>query len=123
MSPEQLSAAAAAAIMVAISAVLLALVALRRGRDSDEKVHKRLAELQQLLDQAENRIARLERARDGSADDAGGQGRPAAAHKADEIASLAGQGVEAVEIARRMNIDVGEVELMINLQKCRPVST
>ena len=123
MSPEQLSAAAAAAIMVAVSAVLLALVALRRGRDSDEKVHKRLAELQQLLDQAENRIARLERARDGSADDTGGQGRPAAAHKADEITRLAGQGVEAVEIARRMNMDVGEVELMINLQKCRPVST
>ena len=123
MSPEQLSAAAAAALMVAISAVLLALVALRRGRDSDEKVHKRLTELQQQLDQAENRVARLERARDGLADDAVGEGRPAAAAKADEIARLAGQGVEAVEIARRMNMDVGEVELMINLQKCRSASS
>lgn len=52
MSLEQLAAAVAAAIMVAISAVLLALVALRRGRDTDEKVQKRLVEFQQLLDQA-----------------------------------------------------------------------
>lgn len=52
MSLEQLAAAVAAAIMVAISAVLLALVALRRGRDTDEKVQKRLVEFQRLLDQA-----------------------------------------------------------------------
>ena len=123
MSPEQLSAAIAAAIMVAVSALLLALVALRRSRNTDEQVRRRLVEFQRLLDQAENRIARLDGTRPRGPDDPAGAGRSTAAHKADEIARLALQGLNAIEIARRMNVDVGEVELMINLHKCPPASS
>jgi hypothetical protein len=36
---------------------------------------------------------------------------------------LAVQGLDAIEIARRTNVDVGEVELMINLHKCSSASS
>ena len=123
MSPQQLSAAIAAAIMVAVSAVLLALVALRRSRRTDEQVRRRLVEFQRLLDQADNRIARPDGTRPSGPDDPAGAGRSTAADKADEIARLAVQGLDAIEIARRMNVDVGEVELMINLHKCPSASS
>ena len=123
MSLEQLSAAIAAAIMLAASAALLALLVLRRLRNAIELIRRRLDELQQSLERAENRIAQLEAARRAGGDDPAGGGRPAAALKADEVSRLASQGLNAVEIARRMNMDVGEVELMINLHSRPPASS
>jgi hypothetical protein len=37
-----------------------------------------------------------------------------------EILRLAGQGISAIDIARRKNMNVGEVELILNLHRTRP---
>lgn len=36
----------------------------------------------------------------------------------DEIIRLSGQGLDDIEIARRLDINVGEVELVLGLQRC-----
>jgi len=112
VSNEALAAASIIAMLVAASAVLLALAAVRRSRRRlDRDVLDRMRRYQELLAEADQRISRLERRAqtDEPAD------RPAKRRRLEDITRLARQGVDPVEIARRTGTDIGEVELALNL--------
>ncbi len=79
-------------------------------------LEQRIRRLQKLIADADGRIDELRRLAAAREDDAGlyqpdGPDEQARA----EIIRLGRQGLEAVEIARRMDVAVGEVELVINL--------
>jgi hypothetical protein len=82
----------------------------RLAADLDE----RTGEMERLLKEADARISELRRL-----SPAAGEGRYEPNGEGDarraEVRRLCGRGLEPVEIARRMQMDVGEVELMINL--------
>jgi methyl-accepting chemotaxis protein len=77
----------------------------------DLRMDARIQELQEAMDRAETTLQRL-----GS----GGKGpdyRPIRDPAHGEILRLDGQGLDSIEIARRMEMDVGEVELVLNLNR------
>jgi len=82
----------------------------------DKTVDQRLGQLRSLLAEADSRIRQLERL---VADASGGQPPPAQAAQADMIIAMAAQGLDSVEIARRLGIDVGQVELTLHLRRAR----
>lgn len=105
----------------------------------DERIELRLTELKRLLDDADARIADVKARKDEAVTDRGNY-RPArepglsarenpvdrsvsGSEKTDsrheEIVRLKGQNIDPVEIARRMEMNVGEVELILNLHRRR----
>jgi hypothetical protein len=108
----------------------------------DQRIERRMAELKRLLAEADAEIARAEaniaraNVRTGPKPPAGGSyeavdaapsisrngpAEPLAARderidpRYEEILRLSGQGLDAIEIARRVEMNVGEVELVLNL--------
>jgi hypothetical protein len=86
---------------------------------------ERLAErverdLSQQMREARDLLAETERRasepREGSSGGSPGRYEPGAEPRRAEVIRLSRQGVDAVEIARRMDLEVGEVELMVHLQ-------
>jgi len=105
----------------------------------DKRVENRLAELRRLLDEVDAKVDKAQatlrrlRGQDGSykppcppAIDAGeppatGRARPKApaaiSPRQQEVLRLKAQGLDAVEIARLVGMNVGEVELVLNLHR------
>ena len=105
----------------------------------DRRIESRLEELRRLLAEADKRIAeaRLGRERERTTSEGPQPAEPTGAQEApaseasgqlpertaseavslqrEKILSLKTQGLSAIEIARRMGMDVGEVELVLNL--------
>jgi len=70
--------------------------------------------LRKLLAELDVRIAELRRLSGPGAD---GRHSPAAESRRDEIRRLANQGIDPVGIAQRLDMHVGEVELMVHLDR------
>jgi hypothetical protein len=87
----------------------------RLAEDIDARVEDRADKLRGLLTRADERIADLQRLSSQSPRPA--REPPAAGSPRAEVLHLAGQGLDAVEIARRTNLDVGEVELVLSLER------
>ena len=82
------------------------------------RVDDRIGRLQELLEQADQRLGRLEElCRQAAARPSAASGSAAAPIARSEILRLSGQGLQSVEIARALQMDVGEVELVLNLQR------
>jgi len=94
----------------------------------DERIASRLTKLSSVLAETDATIAdlqaKLRLLNGGRHTDlpdkgpAGPDGRPSSRHG--DVMRLHGQGLDTVEIARRMRMSVGEVELVLNLQPARP---
>ncbi len=136
--PLALPAAAAGALVVAM-AVIAARLARRRPRDIDlpslrsdvaelageledyarqidRQVAQRLEHLKALLAEAESKQQELRRLLEAAAKTATEDpGRSRIANS--QVLALASQGLDSVEIARRLQMDVGEVELILNLHR------
>jgi hypothetical protein len=83
-----------------------------------EELDARVGKLHQLLAEVDQRIEELRRlSTDALA--ASNLARSALERQHREVLRLSRQGLDAVEVARRLELDVGEVELMLNLQRCR----
>lgn len=85
--------------------------------DVDARLDERAEQLRGLLAEANERIAELRYLRDNSA--SGGDGGPTDPRQA-EVVRLATQQIHPVEIARRLAMDVGEVELVLSLSRSVP---
>ena len=83
------------------------------GRRIDNQVELRMGELRRLLDQADLRIAQL-RCHDSSSPGPSGAG---GAGSKDRVLQLSRQGQGPEQIARQTGLDVGEVELILNLER------
>ena len=83
----------------------------RRADQIDRQLNDRLQALQQAMQQADEKLKRLE------SEPAGGKYRPVDDPAHSEILRLRRQGLDLVEIARRVEMDVGEVELVVNLSQ------
>lgn len=96
--------------------------ALARLTGLADEIDARLAaqtdRLERLLARADDKIARLGNGAPASGDV--GRYAPVADPRRREIRRLAGQQVDSVEIARRLEMDVGEVELVLNLGRSGP---
>jgi hypothetical protein len=93
----------------------------RLGRDIDTRIAERAEGLRALLAKADHRIAELRRLSDprpGQAAD----GAPADPRQR-LILRLAGHRMDPVEIARRVGVDVGEVELVLSLYGSAPAES
>jgi len=112
MTNEFLSAISMVTLAVAVSAVLLAVVAVRRSRQRiDGDIQQRLDAYQTVLEETESRLRALERR--GDVQSPAENGPQSSRHA--EIGNLARQGLDSIEIARRTGMDVGEVELTVSL--------
>ena len=145
MTLYQLYALAAGVLVAVVILVLVLALAMRRrlsagassGRISREAIDllKRLEQasrkidaqakavsqqLRPLLEEAQEKIAQLQRRMDES-DTREGFFPPPLQRQQDEIVRLSQSGMDALDIARRLELTVGEVELMLNLQKSQKV--
>jgi hypothetical protein len=84
----------------------------------DRRLNQRMEKLTELICEADETIDRLQR----RSNDAADPDRPQGAHDpaCRQVLALAGQGLDAIEIARRMEMDVGEVQLVLQLQETPP---
>lgn len=89
------------------------------ARRIDGELADRIERMAALLREADGKIEELHRLISA----AGGQGASALRRPDDEtcveIDRLARRGLDALEIARRTNLAVGEVELLLRLRQCR----
>jgi DNA-nicking Smr family endonuclease len=86
------------------------------ARRIDQRVDEQLDRLQTLLAEAEKKQEALRRQMEAatqSSSSSGGVSKGATG----QVMALAAQGLDSVEIARRLKMDVGEVELMLNLHR------
>jgi chromosome segregation ATPase len=86
------------------------------ARQIDQQVAQRLDRLEALLTKADEKEAELKRlveAQNKPPEEAAP--RPRATDE--QLAALAAEGLDSVEIARRLRMEVGEVELMLNLHR------
>ncbi len=79
--------------------------------DFDAKLADRCEALRGLIAEADARLAELTRAAAASP-----SGRDPATRRRGAILDLAARGVDPITTARRLGVDVGEVELTLNLQ-------
>jgi DNA-binding NarL/FixJ family response regulator len=86
-----------------------------------EQLQARVGKLQHLLSEVDQRIEELQQL-SGDALSASSLARSALERQQAEVLRLSGQGLDGVEIARRLELDVGEVELMLNLHRRRVLS-
>jgi uncharacterized membrane protein YccC len=86
------------------------------ARRIDQRVDERLDRLQALLAEADKKQEALRRQIEAAAQGDGASGGASNAASG-QVLVLAAQGLDSVEIARRLKIDVGEVELMLNLHR------
>jgi TolA-binding protein len=82
----------------------------------DERIDRRLAQLDNQLSQADARIAEINQKLQQDEESSHPTIRLSQA-TGSEIARLGKEGLETVEIARRMRMNVGEVELILSLQQ------
>ena len=125
MRPEFLVGISLGSLLVAAGLLILSVLAWARSRRAaghGEKAdaaepERRIAELQKLLSEADTNIAalraRLEQA--GTADRSGAAPQENPANV--EIIRLGRGGLDVVEIAKRVNMPVGEVQLVLNLDR------
>jgi hypothetical protein len=86
------------------------------ARQIDQQVVQRLDRLEALLAEADGKEAELRRLLEAQGK-AGADGTPRPRGGDDQVVALAAQGLDSVEIARRLGMEVGEVELMLNLHR------
>ena len=86
------------------------------ARQIDQQVGMRLADLEALLAESDGRQQELRRLVEAAAQIAGQRGSNPRGTD-DQVSALASQGLDSVEIARRLHMDVGEVELILNLHR------
>jgi hypothetical protein len=86
------------------------------ARRIDNRVDDRLGRLQTLLAEADKKQQELRHLTE-AAGQAGDKPAIAPGGTSGQVLVLASQGLDSVEIARRLQMDVGEVELMINLHR------
>ncbi len=86
--------------------------------EARQELQAGVGQLRQLLAEVDQRIEEL-RQLSAQAVTASGLARSALERQQAEVLRLSRQGLDGVEIARRLELDVGEVELMLNLQRCR----
>lgn len=86
------------------------------ARQIDKQVESRLSQLQTLLDRADGRQDELRRLLDAATQIAPDPARTSRSRD-DQVLALAAQGTDSVEIAHRLRMDVGEVELILNLHR------
>jgi len=79
---------------------------------------RQMQETRSLLTETERRTARLRELLDGH--EPGSYESSEETRRKAEVVRLSRQGLDPVEIARRMRLDVGEVELLVRLQNCSP---
>lgn len=82
----------------------------------EERIDRRLEEVRQECDRATCKIAELRSLGAPKADSPA----PRAPARSAEALRLHRQGLSAVEIARQTGLDIGEVELVLNLHRPRP---
>jgi len=87
--------------------------------DLDARLAARAERLRRLLAAADERIAELRRLSEEP--HAAGVAAPLADRRRSEILRLADEGVDPVGIARQVGMHVGEVELMLNLDRSAPM--
>ena len=88
------------------------------GRRADQQLQVRLGELRGLLVEADQRIAQLRRQAEVPGHPRPGQAEPpgrSAKHEA--VLKLHRQGMSSEEIAAGADLDVGQVELILNLER------
>jgi type II secretory pathway component PulM len=85
------------------------------ARQIDRQVTERLDRLEALLAAADGKGQELRRLLEAAK--TGDDSRPHPRGADDQVVALAAQGLDSVEIARRLRMDVGEVELMLNLHR------
>ena len=86
----------------------------RLAADIDRRLEAREQRLRELLAEADERIAALRRLEAGPRSAGAG---PPGGQRTEEILRLCRQQLDPVEIARRVGMDVGEVELVLNLSR------
>ncbi|MCJ7543044.1 MAG: hypothetical protein MUP47_00510 [Phycisphaerae bacterium] len=86
------------------------------ARQIDRQVAQRLDRLEGLLAQADSRQQELRRLLE-LATKAAEDNPPCPRAADDQVVALASQGLDSVEIARRLRMGVGEVELILNLHR------
>lgn len=87
------------------------------GQKLESRVDSRLQELRKLLAEAAAKAAELESLTDSLPPHLSKRPIRAGKGRSDEVLSLCSQGLDAVEIARRTHMDVGEVELLLRLRR------
>jgi len=87
------------------------------GRDAEARLDTKIRTLSQLIQDADERIKRMEQLTGAAPSRADGEVPPL--HK--EIYRLADEGLDKVEIARRTSSTPGEVELILGLRRTRGV--
>lgn len=88
------------------------------GEELGLELETRANKLRQLLAEVDQRIEELRRLSSQTLS-ASGLAHSALERQQAEVFRLSRQGLDGVEIARRLELDVGEVELMLNLHRCR----
>jgi hypothetical protein len=86
--------------------------------EARQELQAGVGQLRRLLAEVDQRIEELRRL-SAQAVTTSGLARSALERQQAEVFRLSRQGLDGVEIARRLELDVGEVELMLNLQRCR----
>jgi DNA-binding NarL/FixJ family response regulator len=140
MTIDKALALSAALLGVAAMLVLLIYRALRRGRAVanapdqgldgrvkrlekaaeriDAKIRARMAELRELLQEADKACRRLDQSVRDSPDGLyEGQSPLPLTTQQEEVLRLHRQGLESIEISRQLDLAVGEVELTLNLHR------
>ncbi len=109
------------ALLLSATSLVLTLVLIRIIAKHDTVAHT--DEFDRKMRELEDRLAENLRAADRmlSNDESrlGFPDRTVCLPLSDEIIRLSGQGLDDIEIARRLDINVGEVELVLGLQRCR----
>lgn len=82
---------------------------------------RRIAEIRTLLDQADDRITELRSPDGGPGQSPPPSSEPSPRHS--EVLRLAGRGLDTGEIARRLEMHAGEVDLVLGLHRCAETET
>ena len=83
----------------------------------DQELARRLSELRELLARIDGKLDQLRRLADRPAAGDGADAPAPRESKRQEALRLAERGADPVEIARRLDMDVGEVQLLINIKR------
>lgn len=95
----------------------------RSGERLEAKVDAKLQQLRQALAEVQQKADELRNLAAGNSPAGGKRPIRVGASQGVEALALSREGLDAVEIARRMHLDVGEVELLLSLRRSHPAAS